>query len=81
MMENDKQIVELKAHTTKLKKRLKLIMKKDSRIRAKNSSMKIKIDEYKEEGNEKWESFKREFNHDMDEIGNSLKDLTKNNTN
>ena len=26
-----------------------------------------------------WESFKREFNHDMDEIGQALKDLTVDN--
>jgi hypothetical protein len=26
-----------------------------------------------------WESFKREFNHDMDEIGKSLEDLTVDN--
>jgi hypothetical protein len=26
-----------------------------------------------------WEKFKREFNHDMDELGKSLKDLTVNN--
>jgi hypothetical protein len=26
-----------------------------------------------------WESFKREFNHDMDELGQALKDLTVDN--
>jgi len=40
---------------------------------------KVKISKYKNDGNEKWESFKREFNYDMDELGQSLKDLGENN--
>jgi len=28
---------------------------------------------------EEWETFKREFNHDMDELGKALKDLTVDN--
>ncbi len=41
--------------------------------------MKIKMDNYKEDGKEKWEAFKSEFSHDMDELGSALKDLTVNN--
>jgi len=32
-----------------------------------------------EKSQSNWESFKREFNHDMDEIGQALKDLTVDN--
>ena len=38
--------------------------------------MKRKMDDYKEEGKEKWETFKTEFTHDMDELGTAFKNLT-----
>ena len=44
-------------------------------LEEKNESMKTKMKDYKEEGKDKWESFKREFNHDMDELGRALKDF------
>jgi hypothetical protein len=34
---------------------------------------------YKDQGVNKWESFKKEFNHDIDELGLSLKNLFKDN--
>lgn len=81
MVENDKQIAELKANKAQLKKEAKANYDKAIKdIEEKNSALRIKMKEYKEEGKDKWESFKREFNHDMDELGQSLKDLTKNNT-
>ena len=81
MIDNDNQISELKAHKTKLKKEAKADYDKTiADLEKKNSDMKIKIDEYKEDGQDKWESFKREFNHDMDELGQSLIDFAKNNT-
>lgn len=48
-------------------------------LEEKNSEMKIRMSEYKEDGGEKWQSFKIEFNHDMDELGKSLKDFTVDN--
>ena len=81
MLDNDNQISELKASKEKMKKEAKEDYDKAiADLEQKNSNMRIKMNEYKEEGNDKWESFKREFNHDMDELGQSLKDLTKNNT-
>ena len=81
MIENDRQIAELKANKAQLKKEAKADYdKKIKDIEERNSALRIKMNEYKEEGNDKWESFKREFNHDMDELGKSLKDLTTNNT-
>ncbi len=38
--------------------------------------MKKKMENYKEEGKDKWEIFKAEFSHDMDELGKAFKDLT-----
>ena len=34
-----------------------------------------------DKGQSDWDSFKREFNHDMDELGNALKNITVNNKN
>lgn len=34
---------------------------------------------YYEKSQSDWETFKREYNHDMDELGNALKDLTVDN--
>lgn len=38
--------------------------------------MKKKLESYNEQGKEKWEIFKKNFSHDMDELGKSFKDLT-----
>ncbi|MFC2111246.1 hypothetical protein ACFLQ5_02210 [Bacteroidota bacterium] len=48
-------------------------------IEQKNNELKIKLANYSEEKMENWESFKEEFNHDVDELGKALKDLTVNN--
>ncbi len=79
---NDKVIAELKEQSKKMKKEEKAENEKViNELERKNEVMKAKINAYKEDGNEKWQSFKREFNHDMDELGQALKDLTKNNSN
>ncbi len=49
-------------------------------LEQKNINMRKKIEEYKEKGKDKWEAFKVEFNHDMDELANALKGLTVKNT-
>lgn len=43
-----------------------------------NKDMRARLLAY-ENSQSNWESFKREFNHDMDEIGQALKDLTVDN--
>lgn len=48
-------------------------------LEQKNKNLKTKLDSYKNDVDSDWQSFKREFNHDMDELGNSLKDLTVDN--
>lgn len=47
-------------------------------LEQKNKDLKNWIGTY-ETNQTDWESFKREFNHDMDELGQSLKDLTVDN--
>jgi len=49
-------------------------------LEQKNHELKIKLDEYKDEGQIKWEEFKMNFNHDLDVIGKTMKDLFKDNS-
>ena len=48
-------------------------------LEQKNKDLKVKMDAYKNDANSDWQSFKREFKHDTDEIGKALKDLTVDN--
>jgi peptidoglycan hydrolase CwlO-like protein len=48
-------------------------------LEMKNRDLKRRMDEYKADGKDNWQKFKAEFNHDMDELGNALRDLTKDN--
>lgn len=48
-------------------------------LEQKNEDLKVKMDTFKNDANSDWQSFKREFKHDTDEIGKALKDLTVNN--
>jgi hypothetical protein len=80
MLDNEFKIAELKASKIKLKKEAKTEYDKTiADLEQKNSNMRTKLNDYKEEGKDKWESFKREFNHDMDELGSALKNLANNN--
>jgi predicted nucleic acid-binding Zn-ribbon protein len=44
-----------------------------------NKSMKARISDFETDTKSDWQAFKREFNHDMDELGNSLKDFSVDN--
>ena len=80
--DNEDRIAELKAKMKEEKKEMKAAYdKKIEKLEKKNSKLKTKIAEYKEQGKENWAEFKREFNHDMDELGASIKDFWTNNKN
>lgn len=48
-------------------------------LEARNEALQKKLNAYKAEDQSKWQSFKDEFGRDMDQLGNSFKDLTVNN--
>jgi len=74
---NDASIAEFKTRMEHQKKAVKAdYRKKIAELEEKNKEMKQKMDNYKEEGKEKWQIFKTEFSHDMDELGKAFKDLT-----
>jgi uncharacterized protein involved in exopolysaccharide biosynthesis len=78
---NEKSIAEFKAKIANEKKEDKAKYEKELAVlEQKNNDMKKKLKDYKkDERQDKWTSFKTEFNHDMDELGNALKDLTTDN--
>ncbi|MEP7322531.1 MAG: peptidase M23 [Saprospiraceae bacterium] len=78
--DNDNTIAQLKKDASNVKKDVKAEYNKTiASLEQKNIELKAKARDYKEDTKENWESFKKEFNHDMDELGKALKDLTKNN--
>ncbi|MBW4362260.1 hypothetical protein [Flavobacterium taihuense] len=80
--ENNAKIADLKLEIKKTGNDIdKTYQKNIDAMEQKNKELKIKVDSYKNDVNSDWKSFKREFNHDMDELGNSLKDFTVNNKN
>ncbi|HEX7413437.1 MAG TPA: hypothetical protein VF411_05270 [Bacteroidia bacterium] len=78
---NDQSISEFKTRIANEKKEAKADYKKKlAQLEQKNKNMKKKIDDYRADGKENWALFKADFNKGMDEIGQSLKDLTANHT-
>jgi hypothetical protein len=57
-----------------------LYAKKIANLEQKNKDLRVKLDAY-ETSQSDWETFKREFNHDMDELGQAFKDITVDNKN
>jgi hypothetical protein len=54
--------------------------KKIAELEQKNRDLKMKMNEYKADGNASWEKFKAEFDHDIDVLGKAIADLTVKNT-
>jgi F0F1-type ATP synthase membrane subunit b/b' len=80
--ENNAKIEELKLQIKKKGKDIDNAYQRNiDTLEQKNKDFKIKIDSYKNDANSDWKSFKREFNHDMNELGKSLKDFTVDNKN
>jgi len=48
-------------------------------LEQKNRDLKKKLEEYKDEGESKWQEFKTNFGQDMDGVGKTMKDLFKDN--
>lgn len=73
----EKSISELKAGLKNDKMEISATYKKQmADLEQKSNDLKKKLEDYKEEGVEKWVAFKNEFNHDMDVFGKAFKDLT-----
>ena len=75
--DHEKSLTEFKARIAKEKKENRAkYQKKLSELELKNSDLKKRLDDFKEESQDKWDEFKSTFNRDMDELGESFKKLT-----
>ena len=76
---NNARIAELRVKLKKPGKALdEIYASRINTLEEKNKALKARIDVY-ESNQSDWETFKREFNHDMDELGQALKDFTVDN--
>lgn len=77
---NERSIAEYNARIGKDKKAVSAEIKKEiADLEAKNNEMKMKIGDYKNEGEDKWEMFKTDFERDMDALGESISNIGKDN--
>jgi hypothetical protein len=78
IMANEKSIATLNAKLVnkKMDDRSEYV-KKIKELEQKNTTLKLKLNSYKADGNEKWNKFKAEFSEEMDDLRESIKDLTK----
>ena len=53
--------------------------KKIEMLEKRNNELKAKLESLQDRTAEEWNEFKKEFNHDMSELGEAFEDLTKNN--
>ena len=76
--DNEQSITDLKVkHSKMTAKDNANYQEKVSALEAKNNNLKKKLTDYNKDGEQdKWTSFKNEFNHDMNELGKALKDFT-----
>lgn len=78
--DNEKRIAELREkQKTSGKTMDKILQSRIEALEKRNAELKDKLNNYQDTDNAKWEEFKREFNHDMDELGNSINDIGKDN--
>jgi hypothetical protein len=76
----EKDIADLRAKIVKQNKENRArYEKKLSELEQKNIAMKKKLENFQDEELNKWQSFKREVNYDMKELGDAIKDIGKNN--
>jgi len=74
---NEKSIAAFKVRIAKEKKVTKAKYEKElAQLEQKNSDMKMKMDAFKEDNREQWETFKTEFSRDMDGLGKAFKNFT-----
>jgi len=77
---NEKRIDRFKEKMDKAGPKVKAKYSKDVAVlEQRNRDLKKKLEEYKDEGQSKWEEFKTNFKHDMDGVGKTMTDLFKDN--
>ncbi|HLP13421.1 MAG TPA: hypothetical protein VK177_15900, partial [Flavobacteriales bacterium] len=78
MAEYDKEIEEHRAEIKNLRDKRK--QERLEAIEEQRRDLDERMENYENDGDpSRWENFKAEFNHDMNQLGRSIKDLFKNN--
>ena len=78
--ENEIRIADMKARMKNTGKSIDAeYAKKIETLEQKNNQIKVNIEKYKNDSKSDWESFKQEYNRDMNELGRALKNLTVDN--
>jgi hypothetical protein len=76
LLDNEKSLALYKVRIVRENKENKAIYEKEwSALVKKNDQMKLRLENYNEAKDGKWESFKKKFDHDMDELGEAFKEL------
>jgi hypothetical protein len=74
--ENKIRIAQLKVEMIKSGSSIDTAYAKEiEELEQKNKNIKIKVDSYKNDTSDDWELFKREYNHDMNELNRTIKEL------
>lgn len=77
---NNRQIDEYKKQIDSKKKEVKAeYWKQIAVIEEKNADMEKRMDEYKADSRSNWQTFKKEFKEDMDELGSSINNFFRDN--
>lgn len=74
---NRRQIVELRAAIDNAQKGTKeTLTKQVNELEERNNAMENRLIEFTAVGKEQWEKFKTEFSHDMDDLGQALRNFS-----
>jgi len=77
---HEKIIADFRTRISKEKKATNVeYLKKLTELEQKNSDLKKSLDDFKEESQDKWYTFKVKFTNDMDDLGRAFKELTSSN--
>ncbi len=74
---NEKSIEELRAKIVNANDENKVLYEaKLAELQKRNSDLKMKLDNYKEDGTDQWQTFKTELKSDLDELGKAFTGFT-----
>lgn len=77
---NQKRINELRAEAKSKKTEVrKEYDEKVNDLEKQNKKLKVRMDDFKDDTKDGWQKFKKEFNHDMDQLGDAIANLFENN--
>lgn len=78
---NDQMIAEFKSRAANEKAAVRAEYdKKIADLEESNARMKRRMADYRDEGSDNWQEFKREFSRDMNELGEAIANFTKSST-